>query len=313
MNDFNAITTVYSYYMPEIRDIITRLTRDYPHDVFLRSITPGLDNFHNPIIDKLVQRHATDVPALGQFPARYPTSGSEEGIREFMTTLQTAGVRQIYMWKGDYEGYRDVARTRGMETVEVEFDRNPADLKPGYWFLSNPSARDGVLVPRAKIDAVLAAGHKVFYDLSYLGTTAPTVYDVAHPNVAAVAISFSKPYGLFYYRIGFLFCREAIPTLVANKWFKNVYSLLVADAVMTEIDMEDLAHQYKTSQLAIVDGINADLGLGLRPSDVFLLAHLPAAEASHMNPGQRSLIERFRRGDGYRFCLTPYFLQLEAP
>ncbi len=112
MKAFSAITTVYSYYLPEIRELITHLTARFPHDVFLRSISPGLDDFHHPIIDKLVAAHRHDVPALGGFAHRYPTAGAEEGIREYLTMLASRDIRQIYVWKGDYEGYREVAKTR---------------------------------------------------------------------------------------------------------------------------------------------------------------------------------------------------------
>src|SRR5262249_11895083 len=156
-------------------------------------------------------------------------AGSEEGIREYLTLLQSSGVHEIYAWKGDYEGYREVARTRGVRLVELDAEADPASVPRGHWFLSNPSARDGMIVPREQIQAICEAGHQVFYDLSYLGMTGPAVYDLAHPNIAAVVVSFSKPYGLFYYRIGFTFSRAAIPVLEANKWFKNVYGLLIAD------------------------------------------------------------------------------------
>jgi histidinol-phosphate/aromatic aminotransferase/cobyric acid decarboxylase-like protein len=191
MQDFRAITTVYSYYLPEVRGLITQLTREYPHEVFLRSIEPGLDDFHHPIIEKLMAYHREDVPALPQFAHRYPTSGSEEGIREYMTLLQSQGVRHIYTWKGDYEGYREVAKTRGLGVMELELDAEPNQFPPGHWFLSNPSARDGNIVPAEKITAIAEAGHEVFYDLSYLASTHPYRFDVSHPNISAVAISFS--------------------------------------------------------------------------------------------------------------------------
>jgi histidinol-phosphate/aromatic aminotransferase/cobyric acid decarboxylase-like protein len=312
MNTFKAITTVYSYYMPEIRELITDLTREYPHDVFLRSISPGLDDFHHPVIDKLVAAHARDVLHLAQFAHRYPTAGSEEGIREYMTLLQSSGVERIYVWEGDYEGYRETARTRNIVAVEVGYDGDPAALPPGHWFLSNPSARDGMIVPPQKIQAILEAGHKVFYDLSYLGATGPAAFDLSHPNVVAAAISFSKPYGLFYYRVGFAFCREPIPALYANKWFKNVYGLLVAEKILDEIDLDGLARKYKVVQARIVEEIEREFGLGLSASDAFLLAKLPAAAAAQLSPEQREAIRRFRRGEWYRFCLTPYFMEREG-
>ena len=311
MTSFKAITTVYSYYLPEIRALITDLTRDYPHDVFLRSISPGLDDFHHPIIEKLVAAHQHDVPHLASFAQRYPTAGSEEGIREYLTLLQGQGVQQIYVWPGDYEGYREVAKTRQIAAVEVEYDCDPATLPPGHWFLSNPSARNGMIVPPEKVQAIAEAGHQVFYDLSYLGATDPAVFDVGHPNVAAVAISFSKPYGLFYYRVGFTFCREAIPALYANKWFKNVYGLLIAERILDEIDPAQLARKYKRIQADIVAQINQAFELGLSASDAFLLAKLPAAAAARLPADRQELIGRFKRADWYRFCLTPYFEEYE--
>src|SRR3989338_6570437 len=230
--NFRAITTVYSYLPPEIRELISEIAREYPHAVFLRSVSPGLDDFHEPIIGKLVVSHADDIPHLRGFQFRYPISGSEEGIREFMTVLQTRGVKQIYMLQGDYEGYREVARTREIHTVEVAIDVNPRHLERGDWFISD----------------VCEAGHKVFYDLSYLGTTEPYVYNLSHPNIVAAAISFSKPYGLFYYRIGFMFSRENVPSLYANKWFKNIFSLIIAERVLEKLDLKKFASKYKALQ-----------------------------------------------------------------
>jgi histidinol-phosphate/aromatic aminotransferase/cobyric acid decarboxylase-like protein len=311
MKNFKAITTVYSYYMPEVRELITALAQEYPHDVFLRSVSPGLDDFHHPIFDKLISAHRHDVPHLAQFPHRYPTAGSEEAIREYMTLLQCSGVRQIYVWEGDYEGYRETAKTRHIATVEVGYDGDPTAMPPGHWFLSNPSARNGMIVPPQKIQAILEAGHKVFYDLSYLGSTEPVTFDLSHSNVAVAAISFSKPYGLFYYRVGFTFCREPIPALYANKWFKNVYGLLIAAKILDELDLDALAHKYKAVQSHIIEEIEREFGLGLSASDAFLLAKLPATSAQ-LSPSHREMIGEFMRGEWYRFCLTPYFMAREG-
>jgi len=311
MKPFEAITTVYSYYLPEVRDLVDDITRVYPHNVFLRSVKPGLDDFHQPILEKLVDLHREDVPGLAQFPHSYPTSGTEEGIREYMTLLQSRGVERIYFWEGEYEGYREVARSRGIEARPVPIAADPGTLDPGYWFFSNPSARDGMIVPEERIHAVLEAGHKVFYDLAYLGATGPYIFDLSHPNIDAAVVSFSKTYGLFYYRIGFTFCREQIPALYANKWFKNIFSLLLAEAVLDRVDLPALAAKYKHLQAAVVEQINTQHNLGLTASDAFLLAHLPLADAVKLRAVQQELIQPFRRGTGYRFCLTPYFLLAE--
>lgn len=312
MSELKAISTVYSYYLPEVRDAITSLTRRYPHEVFLRSVVPGLDGFHEPIFDKLVAAHAEDVPSLGRFAYRYPTAGAEEGIREFLTFLAAGGVTEIYVWRGEYEGFKETARTRGIATAEIDPERDPAELRPGHWFLSNPSARDGRIVHPARILAICEAGHKLFYDLSYLGTTGPVTFDVSHPNVAAVAISFSKPYGLFYYRIGFTFSREAIPSLFANKWFKNVFGLLIAERLLDELVLGALARRYKTLQAEILERINREVPLGLAAGDAFLIAYLPGHAAARLPLETRRSIARFQRADNYRFCLTRYFEEQET-
>jgi len=310
-----ALTTVYSYRHPETRRIIDELLRDgLPHDVFLRATEPpgALDSFHEPIIERVLDFYRPAVPALAGFPHRYPTSGSEEGIREIMSLLREEGVGSIYVFRGDYEGYQAVAAQRGMRTVEVERDTDPRRLAPGVWFLSNPSAIDGNVLPDEQVQAIAEAGHRLFYDLAYLGSTAPHRYDLSHPSVFAVALSFSKTYGLFYDRVGFTLARREIPSLVANKWFKSVFALLIADAVVRGLGPEELYRTYRPVQEAIVAQIRQDAGLPLRPSDAFLLAHLPAAAAAELAAPQRELIARFRRADGYRFCLTPYFVARET-
>src|SRR3989344_7010047 len=146
MEELEAIQAVYSYYFPEVRRLITELTREYPHNIFLQSIHPGLDDFHIPIIEEYVDFQGDFVSGLREFPFRYPTAGSSEGIREILTFLQRRGVRQIYVFKGEYEGYKETAKTRGIDTTEVDWGVDLKSLKKGYWFLSNPSARDGNII-----------------------------------------------------------------------------------------------------------------------------------------------------------------------
>jgi histidinol-phosphate/aromatic aminotransferase/cobyric acid decarboxylase-like protein len=308
---WSAISTVYSYRHPEIRQVIDGLLRaGFPHDVFLRATQPpgALDAFHDPIIERVLEFYRADVPALAGFPHRYPTSGSEEGIREVMTSLRAEGVRSIYVLRGDYEGYRVVAEQRGMETIEVERTADPRALPAGIFFLSNPSAIDGNIVPNERIVALAEAGHRIFYDLAYLGSTRPHTFDLSHPSIFAAVVSFSKSYGLFYDRVGFTLARHEVPSLYGNKWFKSIFGLLIADAVVRTLTRGQLFATYRPVQESIVDEIRAETGLALQPSDAFLLAHLPAAAAAPLTPAQRELIARFLRGDGYRFCLTPYFV-----
>lgn len=309
--ELKAIATVYSYYFPEVRKIIDELVEKYPHHVFLKSVEPGLDDFHVPIINQYLDFQAQSAPHLRDFSFRYPAAGSEEGIREALTFLQAKGVKKIYTLKGEYEGYKAVAKTRCIEIEEVAYDVDPKMLEKGYWFISNPSARDGNIIPNEFINKILEAGHKVFYDLTYVGSTQPYEFDLSHPNIFAAVVSFSKPYGLFYYRVGFAFSRVEIPSLYGNKWFKNIFSLLVAQKIMEKLSPRAIPDKYKPIQKKIIEEINKEYDLGIRPSDTLLLGYLPKEEAEKLSPEKLKLIEHFKREDGYRFCLTPYYEALE--
>lgn len=311
MKELKAITTVYSYYFPEVRKVITELTRHYPHDVFLKSIKPGLDDCHVPIIDSYLESCSDSVPDLKGFSFRYPTAGAEEGIREVLTLLQQKGVKNIYVLRGDYEGYAAVAETRGIATTEVDFRDDPNVWEPGYLFLSNPSARNGNIIPNEFVMRVCRAGHQVFYDLTYVGLAREHKFYVGHPNIFAAVVSFSKPYGLFYYRVGFTFCREEVPSLYGNKWFKNILGLLIAEKLINKKIIRQIFSKYKPVQLEIIEKINKEHGLEIRLSDALLLGYLPVEEAQGYGREKLELISRFRRGDYYRFCLTPYFEELE--
>ncbi|MDD3102186.1 MAG: hypothetical protein PHE59_03510 [Patescibacteria group bacterium] len=311
MKKFNAITTVYSYYFPEIRKIITDLTKNYPHQIFLKSIDPGLDDFHFPIIDQFLKFQSEAIPRLKDFAFKYPIGGAEEGIREILTMLQSKGIKQIYVLKGDYEGYQAVAETRNIKTIEVDKNTDPTKIRKGYWFISNPSACDGNILSDEFINNICQAGHKIIYDLTYLGMTDLHHFDISHPNIIAVLVSFSKPYGLFYYRLGFAFSRISIPSLYGNKWFKNILSLLIIRRIMVKFNCRYFSKKYKPVQKKIVNEINKQFELNLKPSDALLLAYLNKKDAKKLNSQQLKLIKKFKRGDNYRFCLTPYYQEYE--
>jgi hypothetical protein len=159
------------------------------------------------------------------------------------------------------------------------------------------------------IEDICEAGHKVFYDLAYLGSTRQNLFDVSHPNIFAAVVSFSKPYGLFYDRIGFTFSREAVPALYGNKWFKSILGLMIADKIVKRLRPGELYDWYRPIQENIISGINYEHGLGMRPSDALLLGY--RKDDSGLDDGQKEMISKFRRGAGYRFCLTPYYVNDE--
>lgn len=294
-----ATRTVYCYYFPEIRKIIDGVVKDYPHKIFLSSITPGLNNFHLPIIEKFVQYHKKLVPGLNGFPFKYFTDGSRQGIFHLLVELKCKEPdTQIYVLKGEYEGYKEYAVRIGTKIQEVEENEDFSKLEPGIFFISNPSGRDGNIIPNEFIKNICKY-HRVVYDIAYVGLTREYAFDVSYPNIIAVMASMSKPFGMYYYRAGFAFTKEPLETLIANKWFKNIFSLVITKKILDKIKPQQFYKKYRPIQEKIINNLNKRHNLNLKASDVILLA----------NTWKR--VEPFMRDKFCRLCLTPYFLEEE--
>lgn len=342
-----ALKAVYSYFFPEVRlylyekfpdrlYLTQTLTKHLWHSLSKTFEPPlklpwtgngevDLDSIHEPIIDRVVRAYKPLVPALGGFRWRYPTAGSSEGIFHILAALsagtfysETAtGYGTINILEGEYEGYAEYADTLGMLRAEwtpreaLRLEPDP-DCRPPVWFISNPSARNGMIIDNEFINELCDKGHKVILDLAYAGMTKPYEFDVSHKNIAAVVMSLSKPYGVFRFRIGgFTFSREPINSLYANKWFKDVPALLTALRLVEEIPPGSMYYKYARMQRFIAGRIRATTGLPIRPSHVFLLAWMKGCSRKFLTPQQKRMVSKYKRGDGYRFCLTPYFEMME--
>jgi len=332
--ELNAMKAVYSYFFPEVRSVL-RYTQ-LPDALFLvnsRAATVrkrmdelfsppleipetrdgriDLDELHLPVIKRVTKAYSAVVPQLGNFKYAYPTSGSSEGLFHLLAWLKTQGATAINVLKGEYEGYAAQAKNLGLTVFERTLE-DTENCEPGYWFISNPSARDGNILPNKVINELCERGNKVILDLAYVGTTRSYPFNVKHKNIIAAVTSFSKPYGVFRFRIGgFVFARKEIPTLYGNKWFKDITRLLQALALAEQIGPRKLYEKYAPIQKAIADDINDKLDLGLKQSDVLLIANLSEDDAKKLSGAKRKLIEPFKRGTAYRFCLTPYFEKIE--
>lgn len=307
-----AMRSVFSYPFPEVLALLKRVFQNYDLSILRGWVTPpGLDHYHVPIISKLIQFHRQTVPALSDFKFQYSTAGANEGIREALTKLARDGIREIYVFKGEYEGYKEVADSRGIQVVEVDEDMDPSTLSAGWWFISNPSGRDGNIISNENIRRICDAGHRVFYDLAYLGLTGEYAFDVSHPNIEGVFISFSKSFGIFSYRAGITFSRNPIDGLSGNIWFKILTALQIEEVLMEHFkDPLALPRIYRPWQTRIIERLSARFGIPFKASDVVLLAHVEKGVT--LTEEQKALLERYRRGDLYRMTLTPYFLDLES-
>ena len=330
----DLMKAVYCYYFPEVRELLHQVEGALPDPLYLVTARAAevaeqlgplfdpplsipaldgrvdLDEIHLPIMERIVAAYAKAVPALASFKHRYPTSGSSEGLFHLLTRLKVQGVEAINVLDGEYEGYGAQAHNLGMK-VNIRSLDDPGE--PGIWFFSNPSARDGNLLPQGAIGELCDCGHLAVLDLAYAGATAPHVYDVSHPNILAVVLSFSKPYGVFRFRIGgFTFSRDEMPTLYGNKWFKDTLRLCQALKLAEDIGPELLHRRYQPVQQRVIRDLEEEFGLGILASDALLIGHLPLQAARGLEAKQRALVEPYRRGRRYRFCLTPRFESLEG-
>lgn len=305
----HPLKAVYSYYFPEVRGIIDRITAAYPHDIYLQSIEPGLDDYHLPVIEAYLDHFRNQLPDLPVFPHRYVTSGASEAIFHLLAKIAASPQKEpLYVLEGEYEGYTGYGRNLGLTFSTVPETDSLPSLPPGIVFLSNPSARDGNIIENEEIKALCEAGHRIIYDITYVGLTDPYRFDLTHPNIIAVIASLSKPFGIYYHRLGFTFTRFEMKTLEVNKWFKNIFSLHLAKNLLQEIGESELVDRYRPVQTEAIGQMARDFGFQPAASQVVLLA---SAGKDIIPDSEGEVFEKYNRQHNYRFCLTPYFLAKE--
>lgn len=310
MKKIKALDSVYAYYYPEVRAVVDKVLKSFSQDLLLKSIFPGLDNYHDSFIKKYVNKSSKYQIGLAGFKNKYVTNGSSEGIFHLLVdSVFHNESKPIYTFKGEYEGYREYAKNLGGTVKEIDISSNLKKLPLGRWYISNPSAIDGNIIDNKIIHHLCNLGHEVVLDITYLGTTKEYQLDLSHPNIVAVLASMSKPFGLFYYRSGIIFTRKQMPTLYPNKWFKNILSITIAEALLDKFGIGHFYKKYQPSQENAIKQLSQETGVAVTPSDVLLLAHI---KSSDLFPEQKAKLQKYLRGDNFRFCLTPYFLESES-
>ena len=183
-------------------------------------------------------------------------------------------------------------------------------MRPGdRFYISHPSSIDGNIWPHIDEFIALMAEHNpqvgIYLDLCYVGTTQKPVV-VANANlfnVQALFFSLSKVYGVYYHRIGGVYSRKRLPGLVGNMWFKNLLSLHIGKKLLNHFG-SSLPKTYGDLQNKAVEALEAwyeeqgSVAI-IEPSDVVLLAH---AKGRGFYQWDKAL----QRGNGIRYCLTPF-------
>lgn len=316
--------TVYSYYTPEIEHTVSkalsacnfsRYGEQTIHDTLKQNYDPGLDDLHLPLMEKYEAfARSEGVIGLESFAEKYFTNGSSEGIFHLLSQLRTLsdlGV-PLYQFDGEYQGYRAYADALDLKIDTVQSLGELRSVATGVVILSNPASKDGNIVDPNTLTTILRK-HEVILDLAYMGMTQkPLNIDATQPGIIAAVGSLSKPFGLYYYRIGFCYSREPVSSLYGNKWFKNALSIKIGEAVLDQAEPKKLVafkdKYFELQRQAVMHTANhfgAPNGW-IKPSDVWLLAHskTPTGFWSEVP------IHSFKRTDeDLRFCLTPYYME----
>jgi hypothetical protein len=282
---------------------------------------------HQVFIERWVA-WAAPVVAIdaASFPWRYPTAGGSEALFHVIAAYgnRARGEKfnpEVHVFAGEYEGYKAYAEACGIAVIEhpranwQEIGRTlPATA---LFCLSQPSAIDGNVWPQAnEFLALLAATTeqpRVLLDVTYVGAIAkqPSLRIAADSlSVQSLAFSLSKPFGVYYDRIGGVLCRRAMPSLFGNQWFKNLTSLQLGMALLDRHDVFDLPRRYKQVQREAAARVGCRLGLTLSPCDVGVLAQAEPAATT-----DRALAAFLRRPAGdlrasLRLCLTPTMAEM---
>jgi hypothetical protein len=310
--------TVYSLYLPETRAVLDALWSSRPHAMYERNYERGQDAMHAPFLARWRQWARDGGVALGQgFAHEYPTGGASEGITSTLARVATrpGSVRpRLHVLEGEYEGYGHIAVALGLEVLRhpraCAHDGIAAAARDGdVLMISQPSAIDGMCWPgfASLVDHLARAcpGLELVVDLTYVGCldrVADIVLD--RPNVAVVLASLSKPFGVYYHRIGALLSREPQALLHGNLWFKNLFSLRLGEALMDGFPATALPRRHRArQQQALAQAIAAGaVPPQTRAAEVVLLANARVDAG-----GDFDEFVRVRDGDGrtLRFCLSP--------
>lgn len=315
--------TVYALVTPEteaVKDSLFNERAEY-FEMFRDAWTTKQDAYHREFFDLW---HEWSKPVVdldrGVFPHFYPTNGASEALRHLIYDFASKCTRGdnplIHVFEGEYEGYKAMAEAAGvavMEWARGDWRALVDRLNAGNcgWshlvFISQPSAIDGMVWGDFnEFVRSIKMPNSVVVDLTYVGAVPEDAigerFGMNVPSIKSVVFSLSKPFGVYYDRVGGVFTREEDAGLYGNIWFKNLTSLRLGSLLLKQFDVFYMPHAYRETQQAAVDKVAHELGITLCPADVYILARgdgISAADAA--------LVDYLRRpaSGPMRVCLTP--------
>jgi hypothetical protein len=270
-----------------------------------------MDMVHQPVVDGILAEVARSAVGLDDESLRwrYPLHGSALGITYLMNHLRVVeGVDEICVLKGDYEGYSAQAANSGLKVRFCGKD-DALSSRGQIWFVSNPSAIDGELLDPGLLET-LVAHNRVVVDIAYHGLCGPVSISVPAGTWAALW-SLSKPWGLFWRRVGVMAVADEIPCAYGTRWYKDPLAVLSAWNVVRAYEPSAMADAYRWAQEGAVE-VLGEAGVLVHPSNTLLLGLMRKSEVSEQVWDQVARAERIVGSGVARVCLSPLIEQFIA-
>lgn len=297
--------TVYALITPEIQKLYH--VKSANPELHQEAWTGKQDAVHWEFFDKWLKFSETLVDLNPKYyPFQYPCAGSSEAIRQLIfDNAVVSNARAIHVFEGEYEGYKamaEAARANFIVHKRDEWREVRAKIAKGdLFFISAPSAIDGNVWPMLNQFLNMMPIESVVLDLTYVGLTT-TAFEKINANASSIfaaTFSLSKPFGVYYERVGGVFCRKESLSLFGNRWFKNLTSLTFGSAILDRFKdpIRPELSELQTSLAA--ERVSEAIGVEFKPSDVGILMYAP--EPHIPTPLQRYL----SRAGTLRVCITP--------
>lgn len=332
--DAGATKTVYALVTPETEaakaailgnaasDAICDQARATYLEQFREAWTGKQEQLHQEFFDTW---HTWSLPLIDldreKFPFSFPTAGASEPLRHLIydygnTARAENFIPRVHVFEGDYEGYKAYAEAAHIELVE--HDRREwqviADSLPDteLFFLSQPSAIDGNVWHEAnhflKRLSAKSQTPRVIMDMTYVGAIADAPsekFALSEPCVRNIVFSLSKPFGVYYDRIGGVWSREQDLGLFGNMWFKSLHALQLGTELMKRHTVFSLPRTYRPIQLEQIQRASERLKIPLVPADVYILA--TARPSTQIDSDLATYLKRPSSDPAapLRLCLTP--------
>jgi len=319
--------TVYALVTPQVEKIKDRIfgeagskQREKHLSQFREAWTGKQDAYHREFFETWFEWSSPVVDIdEGVWQHHYPTAGASEGLRHliYAHAIRTEGKGAIHVFKGEYEGYKAMAEACDIQCVEhsrrnithAELESIAQKFTPRDLFLvSQPSAIDGNVWKDFNFFVSVMPKNSIVADITYVGSVPSAAveekFDLNAASIENIVFSLSKPFGVYYDRIGGVLSREVDGGLFGNKWFKNLTSLELGTALLKAFPVFHMPRELAPYQGMAMRSAEKSLGFKLQTSDVAILA------TGTNSVGSERLARYVFREEGLRVCLTPEMSRL---